>query len=197
MPAVRYYVALVLLMFVPGGLLYWFSVHPFIGFWRRAGLRAASAVNCALIALVAVAVFLARRPLLSIEYGDHLPLALAGGALMAASIALRILVFARLTKTIQMGVPELAPDSHGVPLITDGIYARLRHPRYAQVAVALLGWALFTNYLAAYVGCAAGCVMLRLIVPLEERELRQRFGKAYDEYCARTPRFIPNFSAKR
>jgi protein-S-isoprenylcysteine O-methyltransferase Ste14 len=148
------------------------------------------------VALVAAAVFLARRPLLSIEYGGHLPVALAGGALMAASIALRIVVSARLTRKIRMGVPELAPDSHGVPLISGGIYARLRHPRYVQVAMAFLGWALLTNYLAAYVGCAAGLVMLRLIVPLEERELRQRFGKAYDEYCARTPRFIPNFSAK-
>lgn len=197
MPAMRYYFALVMLMFFPSGLLYWFSVHPFIGFWRRAGLRAVCTVHCALLALVAVAVWLARRPLLSLEYGDHLPVALAGGALIAASIAMDILVSARLTKKIQVGVPELAPDSHGVPLITDGIYARLRHPRYAQVAVALLGWALFTNYLAAYVGCAVGCVMLRLIVPLEERELRQRFGKAYGEYGARTPRFIPNFSAKR
>jgi protein-S-isoprenylcysteine O-methyltransferase Ste14 len=197
MPAVRYYLALFLLMFFPGGMLYWFSVHPFIGFWRRIGLHAALAVNGALIALVAAAVYLARRPLLSIEYGDRLPLAIAGGALLAASVAMRAVVTSRLTKKILMGLPELAPGSYGVPLITDGIYARLRHPRYTQVAVALLGGALLMNYLAAYVTCAAGLVALRLIVPIEERELRQRFGQAYDEYCARTPRFIPSFSARR
>ena len=76
MPAARYYLALYLLMFFPGGMLYWFSVHPFIGFWRRIGLHAALAVNGALIALVAAAVYLARRPLLSVEYGDHPPLAI-------------------------------------------------------------------------------------------------------------------------
>jgi len=197
MPAVRYYVALLLLMFFPGGMLYWFLVHPFIGFWRRVGLRAALAAQFMLVALVAVAVYLARRPLLSIEYGDHPPLAIAGGALIAASIALRFVVSSRLRKKTLMGIPELAPDSQGVPLITDGVYARLRHPRYVQVAVALVGGALLTNYLAAYVACAAGLVALRLIVSLEERELRQRFGQAYDEYCARTPRFIPSFSARR
>ena len=197
MPAVRYYLALFLPMFFPGGMLYWFSVHPFIGFWRRIGLHAALAVNGALIALVAAAVYLARRPLLSIEYGDRLPLAIAGGALLAASIALRFVVSAKLKKRILMGVPELAPDSHGVPLLTDGVYAHLRHPRYVQIAVALVGGALFANYLAAYVTCAASLVILRLIVPLEERELRQRFGRAYDHYCARTPRFIPNFWARR
>ena len=197
MPVMRYYLALFLLMFFPGGMLYWFSVHPFIGFWRRIGLHAALAVNGALIALVAAAVYLARRPLLSIEYGDRLPLAIAGGALLAASVAMRAVVTSRLTKKILMGLPELAPESHGVPLLTDGIYARLRHPRYAQVAVALLGGALLMNYLAAYVTCAAGLVALRLIVPIEERELRQRFGQAYDEYCARTPRFVPRFRRPR
>ena len=197
MPAVRYYAALLLLMFVPGGLLYWFSVHPFIGFWRRVGLRAALAVHGVLIAVVAGAVCLARRPLLSVEYGDHLPLAIAGCALVAASIAMRAVVSARLTERTLMGLPELAPDSHGVPLLTDGVYTHLRHPRYVQIAVALVGGALFANYLAAYVTCAAGLVILRLIVSLEERELRQRFGQAYDHYCARTPRFIPNFWARR
>jgi protein-S-isoprenylcysteine O-methyltransferase Ste14 len=160
-------------------------------------LRAVCAAHGALVAVVAVAVYLARRPLFSIEYGDRLPLAIAGGALLAASVALRLVVSTRLTKRILIGVPELAPGRHGVPLITDGIYARLRHPRYVQIAVALLGWALFTNYLAAYVACAAGLVTLRLIVALEERELRQRFGQAYDEYCARTPRFIPRFRRPR
>jgi protein-S-isoprenylcysteine O-methyltransferase Ste14 len=197
MPAVRYYIALFLVMFFPGGMLYWFAVHPFVGFWRRIGLRAALACQGTLIALVAGAVYLARRPLLAIEYGDHLPLVLAGAAMLAASLALRVVVSSRLTKRILMGIPELAPDRHGVPLITDGIYARLRHPRYVQVAVALVGGALFTNYLAAYVTCAAGLVTLRLIVSLEERELRQRFGPAYDEYCARTPRFVPRFRRRR
>jgi protein-S-isoprenylcysteine O-methyltransferase Ste14 len=197
MPAARYYLALFLLMFFPGGILYWFSVHPFIGFWRRIGLHAALAVNGALIALVAIAAWLARRPLLSVEYGDHLPLAIAGGALLAASVALRTVVSSRLTKKTLMGIPELAPGSHGVALLTDGIYARLRHPRYVQVAVALVGGALLINYLAAYVECAAGLIALRIVVWLEERELRQRFGQAYDEYCARTPRFIPSFSGTR
>jgi protein-S-isoprenylcysteine O-methyltransferase Ste14 len=146
---------------------------------------------------VAVAAYLARRPLLSIEYGDHLPLAIAGGALLAASVAMRMVVATRLTKRILMGFPEIAPDTHGVPLLTDGIYARLRHPRYVQVAMALLGGALLVNYLAAYVECVAGLIALRLVVSLEERELRQRFGQAYDEYCARTPRFIPRFPARR
>jgi protein-S-isoprenylcysteine O-methyltransferase Ste14 len=29
------------------------------------------------------------------------------------------------------------------------------------------------------------------VVLLEERELRDRFGAEYDEYCGRVPRYIP------
>jgi protein-S-isoprenylcysteine O-methyltransferase Ste14 len=32
---------------------------------------------------------------------------------------------------------------------------------------------------------------LFLVVILEERELRQRFGDAHVEYCRRVPRFVP------
>jgi protein-S-isoprenylcysteine O-methyltransferase Ste14 len=28
------------------------------------------------------------------------------------------------------------------------------------------------------------------VVRLEERELRERFGTAYEEYCRRVPRFV-------
>jgi len=30
-----------------------------------------------------------------------------------------------------------------------------------------------------------------LIVQLEERELRERFGTEYEAYCRRVPRFVP------
>ena len=30
-----------------------------------------------------------------------------------------------------------------------------------------------------------------MIIEMEERELRERFGQEYAEYCIRVPRFVP------
>ena len=38
------------------------------------------------------------------------------------------------------------------------------------------GWALFSNYLSSYAVLAASVIMPQMVIRLEERELRSRFG---------------------
>jgi protein-S-isoprenylcysteine O-methyltransferase Ste14 len=90
-----------------------------------------------------------------------------------------------------VGFPEIAPDRFPRPLITEGIYGRIRHPRYVQLLIALTGYALIANYLAAYLAVALWVPGIYVIVRLEEKELRAHFGDAYDDYCRRVPRFLP------
>jgi protein-S-isoprenylcysteine O-methyltransferase Ste14 len=96
-----------------------------------------------------------------------------------------------LKKRTLIGVPELAPEARGIPMMVEGVYARHRHPRYLQLILVTGGLALFANYLAAYVAFAMTLAVILIIIPMEERELRQRFGQEYADYCARTPRLIP------
>ena len=59
-----------------------------------------------------------------------------------------------------------------------------------------MAFALFTNYLASYGVFLLYLICLVPLVRLEERELLDRFGKPYEDYSARIPRFIPKFRAR-
>ena len=89
---------------------------------------------------------------------------------------------------------ELAPEKRPQKLITTGIYAAIRHPRYLQMYLSFVGCAFIANYLALYLVVALWLPGLYVIVLLEEKELRDRFGPAYEEYCRQVPRFIPRFT---
>jgi protein-S-isoprenylcysteine O-methyltransferase Ste14 len=117
-----------------------------------------------------------------------------GGALLLVAGALRICISRQLASRILNGYPEIAPSRYEKKLVTEGIYSRVRHPRYMQLLLALLGYAVLTNYLAVYVLFVASVFCIYLIVLLEERELRERFGQEYERYCQRVPRFVPRWS---
>ena len=191
MDQARYYTALLLLMTAPGGMMYWFSIHPFIGFWRKIGPPGTLAIHLFFLTVLAGLVVLVRKPLLVVQFGSEPWLMVPAVLLFALSIVLRIQVSRHLTRKILMGIPELAPDRNPSPLLTKGPFARVRNPRYLQVILAILAGALFSNYLASYAVFVAGIVILRTVIWMEEKELRARFGKSYDEYCARVPRLLP------
>lgn len=187
----RYYLALLVIVVLPPAYPFWFMVHPFIGFWRRLGVKATYWIQGLLMAAMAAGLFLLRRWLLAVDYGTDWWLVAAGAVCLVVSGVLSVKRRKHLTNRILMGLPELAPDAQPGELLTEGIYSRIRHPRYAEVIVGVLGWALVANYLATYVLAVGTVPVLYLIVILEERELRQRFGSAYEDYCRRVPRFLP------
>ncbi len=55
----------------------------------------------------------------------------------------------------------------------------------------MLAYALVANYVGGYIVSALCLPTIYLMVLLEERELRARFGMEYLEYCQRVPRFVP------
>ncbi len=96
-----------------------------------------------------------------------------------------------LTLSVMLGVPELSRKKMPGRLFTEGIYGQVRHPRYIEIAFVLASIALFTNYLAVYILLAAYFPAIYIVVLLEERELRNRFGGTYESYCREVPRFFP------
>lgn len=188
---VRYWVAVLVVVSLPGALAYWFVVHPLAGFWRRFGARRSLAVVMALYGVSVVGLFLIRDRLLGPDLGPPHPLQVAVGALLLVGAALaQRQVSKQLDRSILVGVPELSSEDPGKLLIT-GPYAFTRNPRYLVILVAMVGYGLLLHYAGVWLMTLISFPGLYLITLLEEKELEERFGGEYIEYCRRVPRLLP------
>lgn len=149
-------------------------------------------VIMAALSLASIAVLVAfRDPILSVEFGTNYTLIALAAVFYAASVLVEIRTRKHLKVRILVGVPELSPEKPGGGLLTEGIYARVRHPRYISVMLGMFAFALFTNYLAMYVLALLVIPGLVWVVLVEEKELRDRFGSEHVKYCDNVPRFFP------
>ncbi|HEV3197081.1 MAG TPA: isoprenylcysteine carboxylmethyltransferase family protein [Bryobacteraceae bacterium] len=77
-------------------------------------------------------------------------------------------------------------------LVRVGPYRYARNPMYIGGALLLLGVGLYQRSPAVVLFVPVWWLLFHLLVVLyEEAALRTKFGPDYDEYCRRTPRWIP------
>ncbi len=188
---IRYATALILLLTGPGSVLFWFPIHPLAAYWRRVGARWGYAAGFAVYGASAAVLATFRHPLLSVEFGTSAVTIALGIVLLALHVWLRRGWQQQLTKRTLFGLPELAPDRYPRVLLTEGIYARIRHPRYVEVILGCAGIACISNYLAAYGVVVFLTLAILALIPIEERELARTFGDAYEAYRRRVPALIP------
>ena len=192
MNTARYVVALMIVVAMPLAVGYWFLIHPFIAFWRKLGRAPTFTIVFGLWVMSAYGIVQMADTILSIEFGTNYflwPLALV---LYGVSVRIEIACRKHLKFKTLVGAPELASDGRGGELLSEGIYGRVRHPRYVSIMLGITAFALFANYLASYILLPLSAVGLYLVTVLEERELRARFGDEYVRYSERVPRFFPH-----
>ena len=81
----------------------------------------------------------------------------------------------------------------GHRLVTQGVYAEVRHAMYSALLFYSLGQALvIPNWLAGLSNLVAFVVLFAFRVGPEERMMVQQFGNEYTAYAARTKRLIPH-----
>ena len=186
----RYVVGVVLMISMPPGLIFWFVVHPFVSRWRRLGVRWTYIVlGSATVAAMVFLVFV-RDWLLGPDLGTSYVTILFAVPCMIGAFAIGIRRKKYLTFRILAGVPEVS-EAGDQELLRAGPYAVIRHPRYIEALLAVLGYALVANYVGGYILWVLCLPTIYLIVLLEERELRARFGMEHLEYCQQVPRFVP------
>lgn len=114
-------------------------------------------------------------------------LAAAGLCLACAAIALDVtaaLAFRRHRTTIM-------PHRGATALITQGPFAKSRNPIYVANTLLVAGAGLIFGIAWLVLAALAGALLTqKLAIEREERHLAARFGTAWDEYAARTPRWL-------
>jgi len=110
---------------------------------------------------------------------------LAWAAVMGLSLVLMITGYLLLSK----GWTQIHAARGG--LVTDGIYAYVRHPQYTGLFFVIIGflvqWPTLLTVLMAPVMLYAYVHLARV----EERRAEAEFGEEYKEYVRNTPAFFP------
>jgi protein-S-isoprenylcysteine O-methyltransferase Ste14 len=195
MDTFRYYLAAFLTGLVPAMIVYLLFLHALVGVWRKLGPAVSQTILWGSVLAVFLLVIPATRGAVLADFGTNPFLFACGLALLAAAVWFRLRISQSVGWRTLAGLPEIAPQKFPQALVTGGPYARVRHPRYLQVLVALVGWSLIANHPASYIACALWIPGMWLVAVLEEMELRERFGKEFEDYQRRVPRFIPRRAA--
>jgi len=196
MDEARYFIAVLLVVTLIPAISAWYVIHPFTQFWRRLGTVASFSVIYSLLISCCMLLWEFRATLAGSDLGFRpwLMLLAVPAAVLGIGIARARRRF--LTQRILVGVPEISTSDKG-RLITEGIYGRVRNPRYLEFLAFSFAYAAFANYAGVWVLYALTFPAIHLVVMLEERELRERFGAEYEEYCRRVPRYLPEPRARR
>ena len=145
------------------------------------------------VAILVVAAFLifARRANLGILSRRFTPqsetIKAASIVLVAVGVAIAIWARRHIGEYWSSRV-ALKEDHH---LIQSGPYARVRHPIYSGMLLAMIGTGLFVGEWRAIIGVLLVFAAHWQKARREEKLLASEFGPIYQEYCGRTGSLIP------
>ncbi|HST36341.1 MAG TPA: isoprenylcysteine carboxylmethyltransferase family protein [Allosphingosinicella sp.] len=120
------------------------------------------------------------------------PGALAVGAAVALLMLASVALFWAASRAMGANWSVVARMREGHELVTQGIFARLRHPIYTGMGAFLIALAIAFGHPASLLVTAPLFALGTAIrIREEEKLLRVEFGAAYDAYAARVKRFVP------
>ena len=151
------------------------GLHSVKGQWRTLAL-----LEAGFFVSFLVVPFCDRHGLLVFPESDALRY--AGLLLFVVGVMIRVWAYLYLGRFFSV----FLTIQEGHRLLTENIYARVRHPSYTGLIVRSLGWTLVFR---SIVGVIAWLVLVAFIhrrIRHEERVLKSEFGAEWDEYCRRT-----------
>jgi len=179
------------------GILGWYVIrHPFERRAKRvrvvSGGRSFSDTAGLLAALFGMAILPAFYVATGIPVWADRPARFWAVAMGALIFALALWVFRRSHKDLGRNWSIRLEIREEHKLVSNGLYAVIRHPMYTSFLLMALGQAmLLANWVAGLAGLVGFAVLFFLRVDKEERMMLETFGPEYRAYIARTKRLIP------
>ena len=81
-------------------------------------------------------------------------------------------------------------------LVTDGVYARVRHPQYVGLFLVIVGMLVQWPTIITIATWPVLMVVYYRLARREEREAEMLFGEAYSRYKASVPMFVPGIRVR-
>lgn len=91
--------------------------------------------------------------------------------------------------------PVLFKAQRAGKMAVAGLYQKVRHPQYIGFIAIMFGFLLQWPTIPTVVLFPILTFMYIRLAKKEEQDSRERFGKAWDDYAAHVPAFIPKFSS--
>ena len=188
--------AIMTLMFWPVIPLFWIPVHVAVRFFRRPGLAVYLLPVFTWLPL-AFLIYRHRDFFLLFKITLPFPCTIIGWVLFISGTLLHIWTARLLGLWGIIGVPELSGRAEG-PLVAGGPFSMVRHPTYLAHTLMFSGVFLITGGLAVGMIAVIDCIVVNsVIIPLEEKELTDRYGEKYTAYKRKVPsQFFPLFRRK-
>lgn len=183
--------AVLTLMFWPVIPVFWIPVHLGTGFFRRLGFL--TYILPFLICVpIAYGIYHYRTFLIQPQIDMPALVNIMGFPLLLLGTFLHIWTAKLLGFLGIIGIPELSPTVQ-MGITRKGAFSIVRHPTYFAHTVLFIGVFLITE--VAWIGIITVLdfiVVNLIIIPLEEKELQNRFGEKYSSYKKDVPwRLIP------
>ena len=119
----------------------------------------------------------------------------AGLGLGLASIAVNAISHRTLSQKLGADFDPALRLIEVPALVTEGIYARVRHPIYLAFLLMQISLLFLTsNWFIGLCGIAIIVAVIAIRIPEEERLLTERFGDEYRTYQKRTGALLPNLA---
>ena len=124
---------------------------------------------------------------------SEVPVTLGEGVLIATLFLLGSLL--RIVAIAQLGLLRFKFNiafREKQTLKTDGLHGAMRHPTYTAMMVVIAAYAITAHsWLIGSLGLLSALFGFQYRIHYEEQALKEQFGKAYQNYRAKTPMWLP------